>query len=137
MSFTASPNDRIRLPAAQLMKSPGAKLYIRTPHYSGIYAWKDPTHVRSFTSESFGYFGENSYSYSTHARFRVESLRLNYPMEPSPRRIHRWGGAMVQRMLDRHPTFSERFLAHLVGGIDEIQVTLEAVKDHRDQAKTG
>ena len=32
-------------------------------------------------------------------------------------------------MLDRHPTFSERFLVYLVGGIDEIRVTLETVKD--------
>ena len=32
-------------------------------------------------------------------------------------------------MLDRHPTFCERFLAYLVGGIDELQVTLVAVKN--------
>jgi hypothetical protein len=34
----------------------------------------------------------------------------------------------VQWVLDRHQTFGERFLCYLVGGIDELQVTLAAVK---------
>jgi hypothetical protein len=32
-------------------------------------------------------------------------------------------------MLDSHPTFAERFLAYWVGGIDELQVVLETVKE--------
>ena len=57
---------------------PNAKLHIRVPHFTGILAWKDPTHRRSFTSESFGYFGDNDYSFYTHARFQVMSVRLQY-----------------------------------------------------------
>jgi hypothetical protein len=38
-----------------------------------------------------------------------------------------WGRA-VQRLLDRHPTFAERFLCYLIGGIEELQVTLVALK---------
>jgi SAM-dependent methyltransferase len=108
---------------------PGARVLIRTPHYSGRYAWKDPTHRRAFTSESFHYFGENDYSYYTRARFRVVQVRLKYFLEehvwPRP---HQLFGRAVQRLLDRHPTFCERFLCYLVGGIDELRVTLEAVK---------
>jgi SAM-dependent methyltransferase len=108
---------------------PGGRVLIRTPHYSGRYAWKDPTHRRAFTSESFHYFGENGYSYYTRARFRVVQVRLKYFLEehvwPRPHRVF---GRAVQWLLDRHPTFSERFLCYLVGGIDELQVTLEAVK---------
>ncbi len=108
---------------------PGGRVRIRTPHYSGIYAWKDPTHRRAFTSESFGYFGDNGFSYYTHARFRVLSVRLKYFMEeelwPWPHRVF---GKAVQSLLDRHPTFGERFLCYLIGGIEELQVTLEAVK---------
>jgi SAM-dependent methyltransferase len=108
---------------------PGGRVLIRTPHYSGHYAWKDPTHRRAFTSESFHYFGENGYSYYTWARFRVVRVRLKYFLEehvwPRP---HRLFGRAVQWLLDRHPSFSERFLCYLVGGIDELQVTLEAVK---------
>ena len=109
---------------------PNATVLIRTPHYSGIYAWKDPTHRRAFSSESFHYFGENAYSYYTHARFHVVHVRLKYFMEealwPWP---HRLWGRLVQRVLDRHPTLGERFLCYLVGGIDEIQVMLEARKE--------
>lgn len=107
----------------------GARVLIRTPHYSGCYAWNDPTHRRAFTSASFHYFGENGYSYYTRARFAVVRVQLKYFMEeevwPWPHRL--WGRA-VQALLDRHPTFGERFLCHLVGGIDELRVTLEAVK---------
>lgn len=114
------------------MARPGGRVRIRTPHFSGRYAWQDPTHRRAFTSESFGYFGENGYSYYTPARFRVERVRLKYFLEdhvwPLP---HRVLGRGVQWILDRHPTFSERFLCYLVGGIEELQVTLEAVKTDR------
>jgi SAM-dependent methyltransferase len=108
---------------------PGARVLIRTPHYSGTYAWKDPTHRRAFSAGSFHYFGENSYSYYTRARYRVVQVRLKYFMEeqfwPAPHRL--WGRA-VQWFLDRHPTVGERFLCYWVGGIEELQVTLEAVK---------
>jgi len=111
------------------MSRPGGRVLIRTPHYSGPYAWNDPTHRRAFTSQSFHYFGENGYSYYTPARFRVLEVRLKYFMEeslwPWP---HRTFGRAVQALLDRHPTFGERFLCFLVGGIEELRVTLEAVK---------
>jgi SAM-dependent methyltransferase len=117
------------------MLRPEGRALIRTPHYSGPYAWKDPTHRRAFSSESFHYFGDNGYSYYTRARFRVVHVRLQYFMEeelwPWP---HRACGRVVQRLLDRHPTFGERFLCYLVGGIEEIRVTLEAVKPERPDA---
>lgn len=107
---------------------PGGRVHIRVPHYTGPYAWKDPTHVRCFTTQSFEYFGTNSYSYYTHARYDVRSVRLKYFLDPHHRRVFNLWGGVVQWILDRRPRFAERFLAYLVGGIDEIQVTLEAVK---------
>ncbi|HXJ89157.1 MAG TPA: methyltransferase domain-containing protein [Candidatus Binatia bacterium] len=107
---------------------PGATVHIRVPHFSGILAWKDPTHKRSFTSESFGYFGENGYSYYTGARFQVMSVRLRYSIQPMNRWIARVFAKVIQWLVDRHPTFGERHLAYLVGGIDEIQATLRTVK---------
>jgi SAM-dependent methyltransferase len=108
---------------------PGGTVHIRVPHYTGPYAWKDPTHVRCFTTESFDYFGANIYSYYTRARFRVAAIRLRYFLHPSYRRVYNWWGAVVQWLLDRHPTFAERFLAYLVGGIDEMEVALVTLKD--------
>ncbi|TMJ14881.1 MAG: class I SAM-dependent methyltransferase [Bacillati bacterium ANGP1] len=79
---------------------PDGQVLIRTPHYSGTYAWIDPTHRHAFSAKSEGVW-------------------------PWPHRL--WGRA-VQWVLDRHPTFGERFLCLLVGGIDELRVTLAAVK---------
>lgn len=108
---------------------PGGRVFIRTPHYSGTYAWIDPTHRHAFSARSFHYFGENAYSFYTSARFHVVHVRLKYFMEeglwPWPYRA--WARA-VQWVLDRHPTVGERFLCYLVGGIDELRVTLVAVK---------
>jgi SAM-dependent methyltransferase len=108
---------------------PDGRVFIRTPHFSGMFAWIDPTHRRTFSAQSFHYFGENAYSYYSNARFRVVRVQLKYFMEeelwPWP---HRLWGRVVQWFLDRHPTFGERFLVYLVGGIDELRVTLEAVK---------
>jgi SAM-dependent methyltransferase len=108
---------------------PGGRVLIRTPHYSGHYAWKDPTHRRAFSAESFHYFGENDYSYYSEARFHVSGVRLKYFLEEEywPW-AHRAWGRIVQRFLDAHPTFAERFLCYWIGGIDEMQVALEAVK---------
>jgi SAM-dependent methyltransferase len=114
----------------------GGKVYVRVPHCTGRYAWKDPTHRRAFTSESFGYFGENPYSYYTTARFAVSSVRLKYFLESPSRRLYRLWGALVQLLLDRHPTFFERFLAYLVGGIDEIRTVLETRKGEEHELCT-
>ena len=111
----------------------GGRVHIRVPHYTGPYAWKDPTHRRCFSSESFDYFGLNSYSYYSSARYGIESLRLKYFMVPPRRLLFRLWGVLVQFILDRHPTFAERFLAYLVGGIDEIQVTLTAIKTETEE----
>jgi len=111
------------------MARPGCRVYIRTPHYSGIYAWRDPTHRRTFSAASFHYFGENNYSYYTTARFHVVHVRLKYFMEEEywPWPFRAWS-RVVQWFLDRHPTFGERFLCYWIGGIEELQVTLTAVK---------
>jgi SAM-dependent methyltransferase len=111
---------------------PGGFLHIHVPHFTGIYAWKDPTHVKCFTSESFEYFGENRYSYYTHARFAVVSTQLRYSMTDDAREsgsvLRRGCAKFIQWMIDCHPTFAERHLAYLVGGIDELRCVLQASK---------
>lgn len=108
---------------------PGAKIHIRVPHFTGILAWKDPTHRRSFTSESFGYFGENEYSFYTQARFDVVSVRLCYSsIQERLGPFRKMLAKAVQCLIDWHPTFCERHLAYVLGGIDEIQAVLQAKK---------
>lgn len=52
----------------------GASVTIEVPHYKHSNAYKDPTHVRFFTEESFDYFGKEQRSYYTHARFHVAGV---------------------------------------------------------------
>lgn len=109
--------------------APGALLHIRVPHYTGALAWRDPTHVRSFTSESFGYFGENAYSFYARARFSVVRVSLIYRADRLRRSwLTRFAHRRIQALIDSHPTFGERNLAYMIGGIDEIAVTLKTVK---------
>ena len=124
---------------------PGGTVHIRVPHYTGPYAWKDPTHVRCFTTSSFDYFGSNIYSYYTAARFRVAAVRLRYflfsrahgvgTLPAVTERRHRIGLRGVRTVAYwsedgcGRTDLLERFLAYLVGGIDELQVTLVAVKN--------
>jgi SAM-dependent methyltransferase len=109
---------------------PGALVHIRVPHCTGSLAWRDPTHVRSFTSQSFHYFGQNEFSFYSDTRFQVVTTRLIYRADQMrrkwPTRLMR---RLVQHFIDLHPTFGERQLAYLVGGIDEIRFTLKACKD--------
>ncbi len=58
--------------------SPGATVTIEVPHYKHSNAYKDPTHVRLFTEETFDYFGKDDRSYYTHARFRVAKIEKVY-----------------------------------------------------------
>ena len=51
--------------------SPSAEVIVKVPHYKHSNAFKDPTHVRFFTEETFDYFGKDPRSYYTHARFDV------------------------------------------------------------------
>ncbi len=60
---------------------PKSKIYIRVPYYKYEGAFRDPTHKRFFTENSFDYFSENyKYNYYTTARFKVlqKELSRNY-----------------------------------------------------------
>ncbi|OGS48193.1 MAG: hypothetical protein A3K68_06655 [Euryarchaeota archaeon RBG_16_68_13] len=81
---------------------PGATVRVEVPHYKHSNAYKDPTHVRFFTEESFDYFGKDERSYYTRARFRVASVEKfyeyhidRYVRRPFPRLLP-W----VERYLD-------------------------------------
>lgn len=81
---------------------PGATITIEVPHYKHSNAYKDPTHVRLFTEETFDYFGKDERSYYTHARFRIAKVEKFYDYyvdrfvrRPFPRLLR-----IVERYLD-------------------------------------
>lgn len=69
----------------------GAEVYVHTgwasPHIESRHVWRDPTHVRPFTEESFHYFdpvnGGGWYTnygrFYTHARFQLKEISKEPP----------------------------------------------------------
>jgi predicted SAM-dependent methyltransferase len=58
---------------------PGAKVYIRTPHYSYSGSWHDPTHRWHLSTASFDYFAEAhpAAHYTGTSRFRLVSVEVS------------------------------------------------------------
>ena len=58
----------------------GAVVEIRTPHFSSLYSWQDPTHRHHFALESFDYFTEqtNHTRFYTDRRFRIVEKRIEF-----------------------------------------------------------
>ncbi len=87
---------------------PSATVIVKVPHYKHSNAFKDPTHVRFFTEESFDYFGKDPKSYYTKARFDVMNVEKEYDWH-----IARY----VARPFPRVLPWVERFLDNTVQGI--------------------
>ena len=85
--------------------SPSAQVIVKVPHYKHSNAFKDPTHVRFFTEETFDYFGKDPRSYYTRARFDVLKVEKE----------HDWHVAKyVARRFPRLLPWVERFFDNTV-----------------------
>jgi SAM-dependent methyltransferase len=120
---------------------PGARVYITVPHASSSFqAWRDPTHRRALTLDTFSYFDRASpegsrFGYYTRAHFRRVYGRLRFAGGPPRGRSFRSplvaifvegleaaanGSARAQRLCERW--WGSWF------GIAEAYAVLEAVK---------
>lgn len=69
---------------------PGAYIYISAPYYKYEGAYRDPTHVRFFTENSFYYFQEcGSLSHYTKVRFNVKNVSLGNRFHTDLRTSHK------------------------------------------------
>ncbi len=59
---------------------PGADILVTTPHFSSVYSYQDPTHVRHLSLESLDYFTEPTRhsNFYTHCRFEIVERRLDF-----------------------------------------------------------
>ena len=57
---------------------PGARVTIRTPHFSSLNSWEDPTHLRHFARRSFSVFDPEHHHPYTRCRLRVVSIRVAF-----------------------------------------------------------
>lgn len=109
---------------------PGARIHIRTPHYSYAGSWRDPTHRWHFSAYTFEYFEEthpNNY-YAGGSKLRVVSVHVSM--------LNLWRAIGVEWMVNavnKHPRwrffrrFWEEYLAFIMRA-REIRAVLEVVK---------
>lgn len=59
---------------------PGAIVEVRTPHFSSLYSWQDPTHRYHFALDSFDYFTEETRhtKFYTDKRFLILEKRIEF-----------------------------------------------------------
>lgn len=57
--------------------APGARVHLRTPHFSSVLAYSDPTHVHFFAAEAIRGLAEPGFAHYSRARFRVVELQLD------------------------------------------------------------
>jgi SAM-dependent methyltransferase len=56
----------------------GARVTVRTPHFSSQASWRDPTHVHHFSFFSLDYFENRSARHYTGGGFRIVRRRLSF-----------------------------------------------------------
>jgi SAM-dependent methyltransferase len=56
---------------------PGARVHLRTPHFSSVLAYGDPTHRHAFSAAAVRALAEPGFAHYTKARFRVVDLTLD------------------------------------------------------------
>ncbi len=121
----------------------GGKVYIRVPHFSGVYAWGEFTHKRGYALGSFDIFEEShERSYYSDIKFKTIKKRikyfLTYPYDWYkfntwfPHWEKYWYSFMIkifvrtiQFFIDLSPEIFERFWCYWVGGAAEVYVILK------------
>ena len=56
---------------------PGARVHLRTPHFSSVLAYSDPTHRHAFSAAAIRALAEPGFAHYTAARFRVVRVTLD------------------------------------------------------------
>jgi predicted SAM-dependent methyltransferase len=90
---------------------PGAVVEIIVPYYTSRGAFRDPTHVRYITEDTFQYF-EPPTDYGVRTHFKIESIRYDV------RKPFRWLPSYIQKRCRRY----------LWNVVDNMAVTLRVVK---------
>ena len=85
---------------------PGARIQIRTPHYSSVLAYGDPTHRHYFSTVAIRSLGEPRFAHYTDARFRTVHVTLDLWL---PFRSLGIGGLANRHQLPYETYFAFRF----------------------------
>jgi SAM-dependent methyltransferase len=82
---------------------PGAFIYLRTPHFSSVLAYGDPTHQHYFSTIAIRSLAEPRFAHYTPVRFRIASIKLDLWL---PFRL-----LGIEAFANRFPDIYEKYLA--------------------------
>jgi len=109
---------------------------ITVPHFSNVYGFSDPTHVRFFGLHSMSYFAapedqpaaRKVPAFYTDARFRIESIRIDFYRSGLADKVI---GGLLSRLINRHIRLQDFYERRLSGLFHAWQVryVLRPVKD--------
>ena len=85
----------------------GADVLITTPHFSSLYSYQDPTHVRHLALDSMDYFTERTghSNFYTAARFRMVARGLDFGRSFPFSAIARGLAALSEHKYEKHFAF--------------------------------
>ena len=86
---------------------PAADVLITTPHFSSLYSYQDPTHVRHLAYESLDYFSENTShsNFYTRCRFDIVERRIDFGKSLPFSLIAKTLAAISVRYYEKHFAF--------------------------------
>jgi SAM-dependent methyltransferase len=98
---------------------PGGRVHLRTPHFSSVLAYSDPTHVHFLSTAAIRGLAEPGFAHYSSVRFRVVGVWLDLWL---PFRI-----AGIEWLANRYPDVYERYFAFRLPAMN-IRAELEAIK---------
>jgi SAM-dependent methyltransferase len=98
---------------------PGARVHLRTPHFSSVLAYTDPTHRHAFSAAAIHALAEPGFAHYTAARFRVIHVTLDLW---TPFRV-----LGLERLANLRTDLYERYLAFRFPAMN-IRAELEVLK---------
>ena len=98
---------------------PGARIHLRTPHFSSLLAYSDPTHRHAFSSLGVRSLAEPRFAHYTQVRFRVVHVHLDLW---APWRVLR-----LDRLANAHQELYEKYFAFRFPAMN-IRAELEVLK---------
>jgi SAM-dependent methyltransferase len=98
---------------------PGARIHLRTPHFSSLLAYSDPTHKHYFSGEAIRTLAEPRFAHYTQVRMNVVHVTLDLWL---PFRL-----LGIEKLANRFPIPYESYLAFRFPAMN-IRAELEVVK---------
>jgi SAM-dependent methyltransferase len=98
---------------------PGARIQLRTPHFSSVLAYGDPTHRHYFSALAVSSLAEPRFAHYTDVRFRVIRIRLDLWLP--------FRAIGMEWLANRFPDSYEKYLAFRFPTMN-IRAELEALK---------